>query len=55
MVLQRESSPLRDRLDASLEENQTRHEEIKAVFAENINLKKASQSEKGLPPEKSAV
>lgn len=53
MVLIRETSPLRDRLEAALEDNQRRHEDLQAKHTERIEAKKAEQAAKGLPPEKS--
>lgn len=53
MVLLRETSPLRDRLEAQLEDNQRRHEALQAVHMERIEAKKSDQAAKGLPPEKS--
>lgn len=53
MVLLRETSPLRDRLEAALEDNQRRHEALQAAHMERIETKKADQAAKGLPPEKS--
>jgi hypothetical protein len=55
MVLIRETSPLKDRLDAQLEENQRRHEAIKQDHLDRIAVKRADQQGKGLPPEKSHV
>lgn len=55
MVLIRETSPLKERLDAQLEENQRRHEAIKQDHLDRIAVKRADQQGKGLPPEKSHV
>ena len=55
MYLIRDSSPLRDMLDAQLEQDKARHEELKAVHAERIAVKKQMQQAKGLSPEKSVI
>jgi hypothetical protein len=54
-VLHRESSSVRDRLDAQLAENKRRHAEIKDAHTESIDAKKSKQQEKGLPAEKSPI
>lgn len=54
-VLLPQGSPLRDRLDSRLVENQARHDEMQQALLDNIEIKKAAQEEKGLPPEKSAL
>lgn len=54
-VLIREGSPLKDRLDASLADNQAAHQELMAAHTERIEVKKASQAAQGLPPDKSAI
>lgn len=48
-------SVLKARLEEQLEENQRRHEEIKAGHLDRIEVKKARQQDKGLPSEKSPV
>jgi hypothetical protein len=53
MDLIRDRSPLRERLDAALEDNQRRHAELKARHTERVEFKKVAQRAKGLPPEKS--
>lgn len=55
MVLTDRVSPLKERMDAALEENQRRHEEITQGHLDRIETKRTLQIEKGLPPEKSAV
>lgn len=52
MVLIRDGSPLKDRLDANLAENKRRHEELKASHADRVETKRADQQDKGLAPEK---
>jgi methylphosphotriester-DNA--protein-cysteine methyltransferase len=54
-VLTDRVSPLKERLEAALEDNQRRHQEIGQVHLDRIEVKRAAQAEKGLPPEKSAV
>lgn len=55
MVLVRTGSPLRERLDAALEDNQTRHAEIHQAHADRIEAKKVAQFDRGLPSEKSPI
>ena len=54
-VLIRDSSPLRERLDARKEDNQRRHAVLAARHAERVEVKRAAQAEKGLAPEKSPI
>lgn len=55
MTLIRESSSLRDLLDASVGEDQARLRELEDQRLEVIAAKRADQSAKGLPPEKSPI
>lgn len=55
MVLLRDTSVLKERLEAELEEKQRRHEAIKQDHLDRVEVKRADQRAKGLPPEKSHV
>ncbi len=55
MNLIRETSPLREQLEASLSENRARHQALTQALLDRIDVKKVAQDDKGLPPEKSAI
>lgn len=55
LELTHEGSALKDRLDAARDDNQRRHDHLKAVHTERIEDKKAEQADKGLPGEKSPI
>lgn len=55
LVLIRDCSPLRDKLDEMLGDHQERHDELKAIHGQRIAAKQAVQQAKGLPAEKSPI
>jgi len=55
MVLIREHSPLRKKLDANRHHNRRRHAELKQCHHDRAEFKRAQQRANGLPPEKSPL
>lgn len=53
LTLVHDCSPLQERHDARLSEHRHRHQELKQCHHDRIRAKKAAQSAKGLPAEKS--
>lgn len=49
LVLIRETSPLRDRLEAQMEDNERRHRQLKDRQARRLQAKKDRQQNKGRP------
>lgn len=55
LVLIKDCSALRDKLNDMYGEHKERHAELKAAHTERIEIKRAHQRRKGLPAEKSPI
>lgn len=55
LVLVRDCSPLRDKINDTRDEKKSRHDDLNAVHEVRINNKLARHKAKGLPPEKSPI